>query len=184
MTSVDEVLSLEMARAELRLPPGETGHDTLLTTQIEQAVAWVSAEISAPILDRVETVRAPLPAAADRPVSVPTSVVRRVTAIAAWSPAAALRAAPDLAITGWGRLEPSPSLPRDAAWIWPPAAGWPATAAGSCFEVTVVRGLAAALDPSLRAAVILALRQLYDGAAEIRPTAAVYALLAPHRRLG
>lgn len=183
MTSAAEVLSLETARAELRLPPGETGHDTLLETQIAQAVAWVSAEISAPILDRVETVRAAPPAAADRPVSVPASAVRRVTAVAGWSPAAALRAAPDLAITGWGRVEPSPASPRDAVWLWPPAGGWPATAAGSCFEVTVVRGQAE-IDPSIRAAVVLALRQLYDGAAEIRPTAAVYALLAPHRRLG
>lgn len=184
MTSADEVLSLETARAELRLPPGETSLDTLLTAQIEQAVAWVSAEISVPILDRIETVRSAPPAAADRPLSVPSSAVRRVTAIAGWSPAAARRAAPDLAITGWGRLEPSPSLPRDAAWIWPPAGGWPATAAHSCFEVTVVRGQAPPLDPSIRAAVILALRQLHDGAAEIRPVAAVYALLAPHRRLG
>ena len=38
------------------------------------------------------------------------------------------------------------------------------------------------VPPALRQAVILCVRQFYDGATEIRPTAAFYALIAPWRR--
>lgn len=38
--------------------------------------------------------------------------------------------------------------------------------------------------PALQAAVILVVRQLYDGYREIRPTEAFYALIAPWRRYG
>ena len=38
------------------------------------------------------------------------------------------------------------------------------------------------VPPALRQAVILCVRQFYDGYAEIRPTAAFYALIAPWRR--
>ena len=38
------------------------------------------------------------------------------------------------------------------------------------------------VPPALRQAVILCVRQFYDGRPEIRPTAAFYALIAPWRR--
>ena len=38
------------------------------------------------------------------------------------------------------------------------------------------------VPPALRQAVILCVRQFYDGHPEIRPTAAFYALIAPWRR--
>ena len=79
------------------------------------------------------------------------------------------------------------SDPRVRAWcpvsVWPPAAGWPSVLAGSCWRVTYTSGIDfGGVVDDLRAAVVLGVRQLYDGAAEIRPTAAFYALVAPWRR--
>ena len=45
-------------------------------------------------------------------------------------------------------------------------------------------GAADEVPKGLKQAVILCVRQFYDGHAEIRPTAAFYALIAPWRRYG
>ena len=63
--------------------------------------------------------------------------------------------------------------------IYPPTSGWPVVRENSLIEVVVTRGMNT--PPALRSAVVLCVRQLYDGYREIRPTEAFWAMLEPWR---
>ena len=175
--SADRILTVAEARAELRL--ADEAQDDLLERNIRQAIAWVSREISTPLLDESRVCYAVRPAPREPLVIDEVVAFRQVDAIDYWSPDGALREDPDGAVTGWGRVESG----RRRVRVWPPADGWPEVLGGSCLRVTVTCGVDfdAQVD-DLRAAVVLAVRQLYDGAAEIRPTAAIYALVSPWKR--
>lgn len=176
MRTALDVLPLATAREELRIP--DRDHDGLLETQIAAAVDWVAAETSLPLVDVTADCAVPR-GAASAPVLVPGAAVRRIERIAWWSPDASPSGDPDRrTVAAWGRLDVRPG----AAFVWPPPAGWPAGRSGTPLVVTVTRGLDP-VPPALRSACVLALRQLYDGAAEIHATAAVYALVQPWRRL-
>ena len=47
----DVFLTLDRARRELRVPPGDTGQDQLIREQIEAAASYVSRDLSLPIVD-------------------------------------------------------------------------------------------------------------------------------------
>lgn len=176
MDSALDVLPLDTARLELRIP--DRAHDDLLATQIAAAVDWVAAETSLPLVDLTENVDVVRPAPR-QPALIRGAAIRRVERIAWWSPGASPAAAPDgRTLSAWGRLDVRPAC----AFLWPPPTGWPAGRSGTPLVCTVVRGLVP-VPPALRAACVLALRQLYDGGGEIRPAAAIYALLQPWRRL-
>ena len=74
-----------------------------------------------------------------------------------------------------GRLEQG----KGGFVIYPPIAGWPEVLADSLIELLVVRGMNA--PPALLAAVVLCVRQLYNGHRDIRPTEAFWALIDPFR---
>ena len=44
MAVATDLLSLSRAKAELEIPAGETGHDTVLTTHITSAVDWIAVQ--------------------------------------------------------------------------------------------------------------------------------------------
>ena len=181
VTPPKEVVSLDrLEREGFRIPAGDTDQRELLTGLLKSAVAFVSRQISLPLVDVTETRYMPA-AVGDDPLRFRALAVKSVDSVKYWSPAGALRAKPDgtFATADLGRFV---SIERDNA-LYPPVGGWPAVLDGSPFEVEITRGFEITeQSQDLRSAVILCVRQLHDGWPEIRPTAAFYALIAPWRR--
>ena len=171
-----DIVSLAMMKSELRIPAAEVSHDTLLTSQIQNAVSFVSRPLRVPLLDRAEGFRCSRPSYSATPIILPTDGVRSVGSIKYWLPDGSLREAPGgtIALDTLGRL-----VDYCGFVIYPPADGWPAVLDGSLIEIVVTRGMDT--PPALRSAVVLCVRQLYDGYREIRPTEAFYALMSPYR---
>ena len=170
------IVSLATMKSELRIPLAETEHDTLLTGQIKGAVSFVSRHLRAPLLDRVEVFRSARPGDSMAPIVLPTGSVRYVGSVKYWTPGRALRDAPDgtIDVDTLGRV-----VALRGFQMYPPADGWPLVLGGSEIEITLTRGMDT--PPPLRAAVVLCVRQLYDGYREIRPTEAFWALLGQYR---
>ena len=174
-----EVVSLERVKTDLRIETA--GHDDLLKGQIAEAVSFVSRMIGMPLVETVETIYAERPVDPVAVLTFPARVVQEVTKVQFWTPAGALREEPDGLIDG-ADLGRRVSIDRWTA-VHPPAAGWPDVLSGSLLAVEVKRQLILdAKTDALKRAVILGVRQSYDGHHEIKPTAAVYALIAPFRR--
>ena len=170
-----DVVSLATMRSELRITVDD--HDALLIRQINSAVSFVSEPLRAPLLDRAEGFRCRRPGDSTYPIVIPTDDVRSVASVKYWTPDGHLNAYPDgsISLSTLGRLEQSES----GFAIYPPTAGWPEVLPNSLIELIVVRGMNA--PAALEAAVVLCVRQLYDGYRDIRPTEAFYALIEPFR---
>ena len=176
-----EVVTLDEIKAELRIDAAVSDHDALLTGHIEAAVSFVARHVDAPLVDVAETIYAPRPSGASLPVSFRVLAVKSVESVKYWTPASALRDDPDGAVAK-GDLGRLVSEGRHNL-LYPPADGWPEALQGSLLAVQVKRGLAIdATTKALKQAVVLCVRQFYDGYREIRPTEAFYALIAPWRR--
>ena len=163
-------------RSELRITVDD--HDALLIRQINSAVSFVSEPLRAPLLDRAEGFRCRRPGDSTYPIVIPTDGVRSVASVKYWTPDGHLNAYPDgsISVSTLGRLEQSA---QGGFVIYPPTAGWPEVLANSLIELVVVRGMNT--PAALQAAVVLCVRQLYNGYREIRATEAFYALIDPFR---
>lgn len=176
-----DVLSLEYAKQQLRLPNTDHEHDDLIRGQIGAAVSFVGRHLRAPLVDTTETHRCIRPGD-DWPLAIRTGHVRSMSAIRYWSEDRELREAPDgsISVASLGRRV---EVGRNFC-IWPPAAGWPTVATDSLFEIDLVRSLElTSHTQALVDACVLAVRALYDGQPLIQPTASMYALMWPWRRL-
>ena len=175
-TNALDVVSLATMKSELRIPAAEISHDVLLTGQIAAAVSFVSRHLRVPLLDRAEVFGCSRPSYAATPIILPTVGVRSVNSVKYWLPDGSLREAPGgtIAVDTLGRL-----VDHCGFVIYPPADGWPVILANSLIEIVVTRGMDT--PPALRSAVVLCVRQFYDGYREIRPTEAFYALMRPYR---
>ncbi len=173
-TNALEVVSLATIRSELRIP--DDSHDGLLTGQIAAAVSFVSLHLRVPLLDRAEEFRCSRPSYAAAPIVLSTDGVRSVSSVKYWTAAGSLREAPNgtIAVGALGRL-----VEYCGFVIYPPASGWPLVLDNSLIEIVVTRGMDT--PPAVIAAVVLCVRQLYNGYREIRPTEAFYALMQPFR---
>ena len=185
VTKAVEVVSVADIKAELRITD-YNGHDSLLSNQIAAAVSFVSRSTTRTILEETRKVQCLLPLTLT-PIRLRLFDIISVEAFKYWSADGALRDDTDgtLEVDDLGRrgyLDPTAPVPRYE--IWPPADGWPEALPASRAQITLKFGIddAADIPPSLRQAVILGVRQLYDGYREIRPTEAFYALIAPWRR--
>ena len=175
-TDALDVLSLEMVKAELRIPQSETQHDELLTSHVAAGVAFVSKYLRAPLLDRAEGFRCFRPGDS-APIVLPTNNVRSVSSVRYWTVSGgSLEAAPDgmIPVGSLGRR-----VQHGGYVIYPPTSGWPVVLANSLIEIVVTRGMNT--PPALRSAVALCVRQLYDGYREIRPKEAFWAMIEPWR---
>ena len=175
-TDALDVLSLEMVKSELRIGLAETDHDILLTDLTANAVSFVSKYLPAPLLDRAEGFRCFRPGDS-APIVLPTTNVRSVVTIRFWTVSGgSLDAAPDgmIPVSSLGRR-----VQHGGYVIYPPTSGWPVVLDNSLIEVVVTRGMNT--PPALRSAVVLCVRQLYDGYREIRPREAFWAMLEPWR---
>ncbi|WP_425152899.1 hypothetical protein [Candidatus Palauibacter sp.] len=178
-----DVVSLERIKAELTLDASHTDRDPALEAQVEAAVTFVARHTSAPLIDRTETLYV-VPARGHHVLCLQATHVKSAGPVRYWSLAGALRDEPDgeIAETDLGRQTYQTS---DRYYlVWPPAGGWPATLAGSLLEVDAKRGLddTDPALPALQQAVVLCVRQLFNGYREIRPTEAFYDFIAPWRR--
>ena len=171
-----DIVSLATMKDELRIPAAEVSHDGLLTGQIAAAVSFVSRHLRVPLLDRTEDFRCSRPSYAATPIILPTVGVRSVNSVKYWTPTGSLREDPGgtIAVATLGRL-----VNYCGFVIYPPADGWPLVLDNSHIEIVVTRGMDT--PPALRSAVVLCVRQFYDGYREIRPTQAFYALMRPYR---
>ena len=173
-TTALDIVSLATMRSELRIP--DDSHDDLLLSQINSAVSFVSLHLRVPLLDRAEEFRCSQPSHSATPIILPTNAVRSVGSVKYWTADGSLREAPDgtIAVGTLGRL-----VDYMGFVIYPPADGWPVVLDNSPIEIVVTRGMTT--PAALRSAVILCVRQFYDGYREIRPNSAIYALIRPFR---
>ena len=171
-----DIVSLETMKSELRIPAAEGDHDTLLTGQIAAAVSFVSRHLRIPLLDQDEQFYCSRPSSSSAPIILATAGVRSVVSVEYWTVGGALREAPggSINVSTLGRL-----VEYCGFVIYPPAAGWPLILDDSVIEIVVTRGQDT--PPALRAAVILCVRQFYDGYRRIRATEAFFALVGPFR---
>ena len=183
--SVTDIISLDEMKTELRLPTDIDDHDGMITSQMNAAASFLSRYISVPLIDVTETVHG-TPQKSDKPIPIRARALKEVSEIRYWSENGSLRTAPDETVdtNDLGRIDS-----KDEPWnlVYPPAAGWPDRLDGSVFELDVVRGID--FDPTdhpetqaLKQALVLLVRQLYDGFHEFTATNAVMALIAPWRR--
>ncbi|WP_425154856.1 hypothetical protein [Candidatus Palauibacter sp.] len=189
-----DVVPLDAVKAEFRL--GDTTEkDEMLVAQIGAAVSFVEQSISIPLIDRAETFHVH-PPPGERPAVVRTRAVKSLDRVRYWMPGTGAWADPD------GEIPPG-DLGRRAAFgaryaVYPGPAGWPAVEPGTLLVIELTRALDVSRtrrveeggdnvvkpgrNEALYSAVVLCVRQLFDGYREIRPTEAFYALLAPYRR--
>ena len=173
-TNALDIVSLATMKDELRIPATEVDHDVLLTGQIAAAVSFVSRFLRVPLVDLAVTFRCSRPSYAAAPIVLSSAGVRSISSVKYWTAAGSLREEPNgsIAVGTLGRL-----VEYCGFVIYPPAAGWPLVLDGSVIEIGVTRGQDT--PEALRAAVILCVRQFYDGYRRIRPTEAFYAMVRP-----
>ena len=183
--SATDVISVARIKDELRIPAGTDSQDDLIQNQIEAAVSFVSSVLRAPMVDRDERYFLP-PVTGDGALIFASPMLKSITEIKYWTSGGSLRLDPDGTIQAadLGRL-------HFGRYDWqthsqfPPAVGWPQTLADSLLEIKVVRGMD--ITPgtaALRSAVVLCVRQLYDGYRQIRPTEAFLQIVKPFRNRG
>ena len=173
-TNALDIVSLATMKTELRIPAGTPEHDILLTGQIASSISFIERHLRVPLLDRAETFRCSRPGDAAAPLILSTDGVRSVGSVKYWTADGALREAPNgtIAVGTLGR-----QVEYGGFVIYPPAAGWPLVLDNSLIEIGVTRGQDT--PEALRSAVVLCVRQFYDGYRRISATEAFYALLRP-----
>ena len=173
-TNALDIVSLATMKDELRIPATEVDHDVLLTGQIAAAVSFVSRFLRVPLVDLAVTFRCSRPSYAAAPIVLSSAGVRSISSVKYWTAAGSLREEPNgsIAVGTLGR-----QVEYCGYVIYPPAGGWPLVLDNSLIEIGVTRGQDT--PEALRAAVILCVRQFYDGYRRIRPTEAFFAMVRP-----
>ena len=172
------IFSLSEMRTQLREPDvANEKRDTVIQAAFRAGAAWVMRETGIPILDETKQIMLHIPFSSDDPQLLPDTHVKEVTGITYWTQDGNLSDEADGSIT-LGRLQAL--NPRDHALLVPPRDGWPSNPLSNGMIVSYTRGVTD-VSPALRSAIILIAVDLYDGAPEIKPTAAVNSLIAAER---
>ena len=180
-----DILPLDLMRKELRIPDGVSTQDDLLERQIESAVSYCQVSLRAPLVDVTDAYRLE-PAKGMGELVFAAPEMKAVIQILYWTPSGSKIDDPDGVVlpADLGRI-----VKRRFDWqthsISPPATGWPETLPGTLFELTLTRGIDIdAKTAALRQAVILLVRQLYDGYRQIRSNEAFLRILQPFKSRG
>ena len=178
-----EVLTLADAKAQLRVTVPD--HDALITGHIEAAVDFVAMTTHVPLLDETYTTDAERPVRAEYPVVFGWRVfdIAEVISVAYWEPTQQLREDPtgSIVVADLGRLDHVRNYKGDRWHLWPQATGWPEVLGDSLIKLELKRSVTE-VPPGLRTAVLLAVRQLYEGFYEIRMTNAMFTFIKPSKR--
>ena len=179
-----DVLSVASLKAELRLEPDD---DTTLDAQLEgyvkAAVEHIERYCERPILRTTDkqVVRA---GTTTGPIHFWCPDGYQIVSVKYWPDKASLRLDPSetISVVSLGRRV---WATRHPWWhsVWPSEDGWPESEdAYDCrFELSVYRGVDIAKAESLRHAVILAARELWEGQSVIQGSRAMYTLADPYR---
>ena len=187
-TSATAVVSLAEAKRELRDPPDSA--DALITAHIAAAVNYIEAWLSRPIL-RVNR-ECDVLATGKNPMIFRLNDAYDVRSIKYWSDEDAFRLEPDESVVD---REASPVVPLSEVgrveygkWpnfvhcIYQPGGdGWP-DAYQDTFRVVMYAGIDIAKATGLKQAIILGVRQLWDGHAEVTMNNAMEWLANPWKR--
>ena len=175
---VSSLFSVSTMRKEFRLQDVFNDEvDSVILSKFQAAASWVAQESGVPVIDVPKTISVLRPSLSKYPITINDTYVKEVTEVKYWTEAGFLYAAPD------GTYVPGRLLSRelDKAYLWPGATGWPTDAlTSSVLEITYTRGVAS-VNAGLRGAIVLLAYDLFNGAPEIKPTAAVNALINPNR---
>ena len=183
-----EICSLDRVRTELRIAPGDNDHDAMLLDHIEEAVAYIERRTGYPMVDRDRVVRCLQPTK-NSPIVLRVRGLSAIKSIQYWSAAAhSDDPLPDGILNysdlgGIDALSSLDSVRSDGVRILPPPAGWPEFLPNTFLRVTCVLGLNLNNHPSeiaFRQAVVMLVRQYYNGESTSKRNRAVNALLAPY----
>lgn len=181
-----DILPLDLMRQELRIPDGVVSQDAMLARQIESAVSYIQHSLRAPLVDVTDVYRLTPVTGTTAPLIFAAPALKAVENLAFWTPAGSKIAAPNGRIDGaaLGRL----ALGRydwQTHGLSPTTSGWPETLPDTVFMLTVTRGLDISPETAaLRSAVVLLVRQLYDGYRQIRSNEAFLRILKPFKSRG
>ena len=185
-TTPYEVVSEARLRFNLRLPDATT-EDSLTTPLADilgEAVSFVTSVSGIPIYDQPGYVEVQ-PYERDCPLEFFLPYIQSIQSVAYWENAD-VREDPDQTIlpADLGRivLPGGRSGRTGRCLVYQPADGWPSGALKNPVHVNCTLGFSV-VPAGLCAAIIAGARQLFDGAPEIKPTAAMYAWIAPHKRV-
>lgn len=176
--AVIDLFSLSEMRGEFRVQDVvNVARDAVIQEKFAAATAWIARESGVPVLNETRTAYLPIPRDKTCPLLLDDTYVSAVTQVQYWTADGHLYEDPNGTVTA-GRLQ---AHALDKAFLWPGATGWPQDAlAQSDLAVTYTRGVST-VDNGLKGAIVILAYDLYLGAPEIRPTAAVWALIGPSR---
>ena len=165
---VDEIITPEEQKQEMRIPAAITDHDGRVERAFAQAVDIATKTTGIPILDRSERLWVSRPSDHYAALVMPIPYIREVERFQYWTVDGELRSEPDgtivLAMLGRTQME----RPADKAYLWPPVDGWPAVLGETCFIITVKEGIEI-LPEGVKTGIILLAREIFDGHREINP---------------
>lgn len=176
-TQATDVLSLDDAKGQLYIPPDDDSRDAKVRQALRSAVSTVQRLTDKPLLDVTLTALVDRPADRHAPVFLPHTFIHEITAVAYWETDQALREAPTGSVTvgDLGRRHQEDG----GAWLYPPAAGWPAVLRNSRLSLTLLRRYdpIPETDEEVRHGVILFLRHYFEQPERMESDFAVYSLM-------
>ncbi len=178
-----DICSLDRLRLELRLAVDETYHDTLLLDQLASAVGWVEASIDYPLVDRASVLTTNPPMGAMNALVFEARGFKSLQSIAYFSPSSE---GEWIETDDWGDVETTVTPTTDVVVVNAPPAGWPAHARDLRWRLNVTLGLTLGRRPKdtvLAQALVLLVRQLYNGGGLPNDFRALDRLLGPLRPL-
>ena len=180
VATATDLCSLDRVRTELRLDPGDDEHDVMLVEHIGAAVAWVAKRVAYPIVDRDRTVGVYQPSNG-HPLRLALRGLKAVGDIRYWTEHGDPETLPDGHLAAPEATQVKPMPQGDGLFVLPPVGGWPSFYGSTPLEVDVTLGLTLGRHPNeaaLRQAVVLLVRELYDGGM-MRSNMTLNSLLSP-----
>lgn len=181
-----DIVSVPDMKEELRIPGATTSQDALLKRQIESAVSYCQHGLRAPLIDVVNVYRLTPVTGTTAPLIFAAPALKAVEHLDYWTPTGSEIAAPngriggaDLGRLAFGRYD------WQTHGLSPTTSGWPETLPDTVFLLSAKRGIDITPETAaLRSAVILLVRNLYDGYRQIRTNEAFLRILKPFKSRG
>ena len=179
MLKAADILTIDEARLQLRVDDTSAAVTDIIEKAMDDAIAHVSVQIGASLIDQQRTIIASVPLKLSDPIHMAQPDILIIDRLQAWTTSAKIRMPPDLS---WGSETDDLDLDElgrlSGQKLYPPLAGWPDFLSGSHLLVTVTFGFTppgyvrpSGADPGqaanwslsgVRRAVILSMRDFYE----------------------